>query len=159
MKKDRFLIGIIAGIGVLILIAMLLFFVRQQKAEYLPDDTPNNVVHNYILSIIQRDYERAYSYLIDAPEKPGLSLFQQDLLQASSDIDQMNVTIGEIFIDGENATVQLSMLQSYQGPFNNFGRYTDSGQLKKENGEWKIVSLPYPLWSWNWYTEDVKPGL
>ena len=45
------------------------------------------------------------------------------------------------------------------GPFNNFGRYTDSGQLKKENGEWKIVSLPYPLWSWNWYTEDVKPGL
>lgn len=158
MKKDRFLIGIIAGIGLLILIAMLLFFVRQEKAEYLPDDTPSNVVHNYILAVVQRDYERAYSYLIDAPIKPGLSLFQQDLLRGSTDINQMNVTIGEIFIDGDNATIQLSMLQSYQGPFNNLGRYTDSGQLKKENGDWKIVSLPYPLWSWNWYTEEAKPG-
>ncbi len=158
MKKDRFLNGIIIGIGVLILIAILLFFFRQQKAEYRSDDTPANVVHNYILAIVERDYERAYSYLIDAPEKPDLSLFQQELLRTSNDIKQMNVSIGETFIEGENATVQLGMLQSYQGSFNNPARYPDSAQLKKVNGDWKIISMPYPFWSWNWYTENVKPG-
>lgn len=158
MKKDRFLNGIIIGIGVLILIAMVLFFVRQQKAEYRLDDTPNNVVHNYILAVVQRDYERAYSYLSDTPEKPGLSQFQQDLMRASNDINQTNITIGETFIEGENATVQLNLLQSFQGPFNNSGRYSESAQLKKENGDWKIISMPYSFWSWNWFTEDVKPG-
>lgn len=34
MKNDRFLNGLIAGIGILILIALVLFFVRQQQAEY-----------------------------------------------------------------------------------------------------------------------------
>lgn len=157
MKNDRFLNGLLVGIGVLIIIALVLFFVRQQSAEYLPDDTPNGVVHNFILSVLERDYERAYSYLPNDPEKPSYSLFQQELSRTSNETNQVNITIGEVFMDGEIANVQLSIRQSYEGPFNNLGRYTESAQLKKENGEWKIVSMPYPFWSWNWYTEVIKP--
>ncbi len=156
MKKDRFLNGLIVGIGVLILIAMLLFFVRQQKAEYRLGDTPNDIVHNYILGILQHDYERAYTYLTDATGKPDFSLFQQELNRTSNELNQMNVTIGEIFINGENATVQLSMRQPYEGPFINLGRYSEPVQLTMENGDWKIVSMPYPFWSWNWFSEDIK---
>jgi hypothetical protein len=157
MKNDRFLNGLLAGIGVLIIVALVLFFVRQQKAEYRPDDAPNNVVHNYILAVLERDYERAYTYLPNDPEKPSFSLFQQELSRTGNETNQMSATIGEIFMDGEIATVQLSMRQSFEGPFNNVGRYTESAQLKKENGNWKIVSMPYPFWSWNWYAEDIKP--
>lgn len=157
MKNDRFLNGLLAGIGVLIIVALVLFFVRQQKAEYRPDDSPNNVVHNYILAVLERDYERAYTYLPNGPEKPSLFLFQQELSRTSNETNQMSATIGEIFMDGEIATVQLSMRQSFEGPFNNVGRYTESAQLKKENGNWKIVSMPYPFWSWNWFTEEIKP--
>ncbi len=157
MKKDRFLNGLIAGIGVLIIFALVLFFVRQQQAEYLPDDTPNGVVHNYLLGVLERDYDRAYTYLTDGPEKPSLSLFQQELSRTSNEISRVNISIGEVFIDGEIATVQLSMRQSYEGPFNNLGRYTESAQLKMDNGKWKIVSMPFPFWSWNWYAEVIKP--
>jgi len=157
MKNDRFLNGMIAGIGMLILIALVLFFVRQNQADYLPDDTPNGVVNNYILSIIEKDYDRAYSYLVDNTQKPQQIFFQQELSRMANDINQISITVGEVFIEGQTATVQLSLRQPYERPFNNIGRYNEVAQLQKENGAWKIISMPYPLWSWNWYTEVIKP--
>ena len=157
MKNDRFLNGMIAGIGMLILIALVLFFVRQNQADYLPDDTPNGVVNNYILSIIEKDYDRAYSYLVDNTQKPQQIFFQQELSRMANDINQISITVGEVFIEGQTATVQLSLRHPYERPFNNIGRYNEVAQLQKENGAWKIISMPYPLWSWNWYTEVIKP--
>ena len=157
MKKDRFLNGMLAGIGVLILIALVLFFVRQQQAEYLPDDSPQGVVHNYILGLIQHDYERAYSYLADKPEKPDLAQFQLELTRSEIEIKRVSVTIGEVFLSGDTATVSLNMSQSYGGPITRSSWYTETAQLIRENGTWKIVNIPYPLWSWNWYNEVITP--
>ncbi len=158
MKNDRFLNGLIAGIGVLILVALVLFFVRQQQAEYRPGNEPNDVTHNYILGIMSRDYEKAYDYLADGSQKPSLSQFQQELSRQANEINRANVTIGEVFVDGQNASVQLNIRQTYERPlFTNPSRYSEFAQLKLENGEWKLISMPYPLWSWNWYFEDEKP--
>ena len=157
MKNDRFLNGMLVGIGVLILIALSLFFIRQQQAEYRTDETPEGVVHNYILGIIQHDYKRAYSYLADSPEKPGLTQFQGELSRSATEINRLNVTIGEVFINGNNASVSLSMSQSYGGPLTRSSWYTESAQLRQEDGDWKLVSMPYPLWSWNWFAENPKP--
>lgn len=157
MKNDRFLNGIIAGIGVLILIALVLFFVRQNQAEYQPDDTPAGVVNNYILGIINRDYERSYSYLLNSAKKPVQSQFQLELSRMSNEINQLNITLGETFIDADTATVQLSLRYPYDRPFTNMGRFNETAFLKKENNSWKIYSMPYPLWSWNWYSEEIKP--
>jgi hypothetical protein len=157
MIKDRFLNGIITGIGVLILIALVLFFIRQQQAEYLPDDSPEGVVHNYILGVVQHDYERAYSYLADKQEKPDFSQFQMELARSENEIKRVSVTFGEIFITDDSATVALNMSQSYGGPITRSSWYAETAQLIRENGTWKIVSMPYPLWSWNWYNEEIKP--
>ena len=157
MKKDRFLNGIITGIGVLILIALVLFFIRQQQAEYLPDDSPEGVVHNYILGVVQHDYERAYSYLAGKQEKPDFSQFQMELARSENEIKRVSVTFGEIFITDDSATVALNMSQSYGGPITRSSWYAETAQLIRENGTWKIVSMPYPLWSWNWYNEEIKP--
>jgi hypothetical protein len=157
MKKDRFLNGMLAGIGVLILIALVLFFVRQQQAEYRADDSPQGVVHNYILGLIQHDYERAYSYLADKPEKPDLAQFQLELTRSEIEIKRVSVTIGEVFLSGDTATVSLNMSQSYGGPITRSSWYTETAQLIRENGTWKIVNIPYPLWSWNWYNEVITP--
>jgi hypothetical protein len=157
MKKDRFLKGIITGIGVLILIALVLFFIRQQQAEYREDDSPQGVVHNYILGLIQHDYERAYSYLADNPEKPDLAQFQLELTRSENEIKRVSVTIGEVFFPGDTATVSLNMSQSYGGPITRSSWYTETAQLIRQNGTWKIVNMPYPLWSWNWYNEVITP--
>ena len=157
MKNDRFLNGIITGIGVLILIALVLFFIRQQQAEYREDDSPQGVVHNYILGLIQHDYERAYSYLTDKLEKPDLAQFQLELTRSENEIKRVSVTIGEVFLTGDTATVSLNMSQSYGGPITRSSWYTETAQLIRQNGTWKIVNMPYPLWSWNWYNEVITP--
>jgi hypothetical protein len=157
MKNDRFLNGIITGIGVLILIALVLFFIRQQQAEYREDDSPQGVVHNYILGLIQHDYERAYSYLANKTEKPDLAQFQLELTRSENEIKRVSVTIGEVFLSGDTATVSLNMSQSYGSPITRSSWYAETAQLIRENGDWKIVSMPYPLWSWNWYNEEIKP--
>jgi hypothetical protein len=157
MKNDRFLNGILTGIGVLIIIALVLFYIRQQQAEYRADDSPQGVVHNYILSLIQNDYERAYSYLSDKLEKPDLAQFQLELTRSENEIKRVSVTIGEVLLAGDTATVSLNMSQSYGGPITRSSWYAETAQLIRENGAWKIVSMPYPLWSWNWYDENIKP--
>lgn len=158
MKNDRFLNGLIAGIGVLILVALALFFVRQQQAEYRSGNEPNDVVHNYILSIMRGEYEQAYQYLAEGIEKPSLSQFQQELSRQANEVNRANVTIGEIIITGDTASVQLNIRQSYDRPLlANPSRYAEFAQLKVENGDWKLTSMPYPLWSWNWYYTDPKP--
>ena len=55
MKQDKFLTGILIGIGVLILLALGLFFTRQDKREYVADATPDGVVHNYVLAVLNKD--------------------------------------------------------------------------------------------------------
>ena len=158
IKNDRFLNGLISAIGVLILIALVLFFVRQKQAEYRTGNEPNDVVHNYILSVLQGDFDRAYGYLAESDEKPSLSQFQQELSRQANEINHANVTIGEVIINGEFASVQLNIRQSYERPLlANPSRFAEFAQLKLVNGEWKLTSMPYPLWSWNWFYTDPKP--
>jgi len=38
MKQDRFLTGILIGIGVLIVIALFVFFTRKDTQTYIPED-------------------------------------------------------------------------------------------------------------------------
>ena len=141
----------------MILIALVLFFIRQQQAEYRPNDTPNDVVHNYILSLLNHDYELAYSYLADNEEKPTLFQFQQELRRGVNEINRVSVTIGDLFMSDDTASVALNMSQSYGGPITRSSWYAETAQLVRQNGEWKIISMPYPLWSWNWYYSETKP--
>ena len=51
MKNDRFLVGIISFIGLLMVLAVVLFFVRQEPQDYGPEDSPQGVVRNYVLAL------------------------------------------------------------------------------------------------------------
>ena len=60
MKQDRFLTGILIGIGVLIVISVALFFMRKDsQLTYLDDTKPENVVHNYAVAVYKKDYDKA----------------------------------------------------------------------------------------------------
>ena len=62
MKNDRFLLGILIGIGLLVALALGLYFLRQEGPAYREDQTPAGVVHNYITAVQLGDYERALEY-------------------------------------------------------------------------------------------------
>ena len=77
MKKVRFLIGILAGIGVLITAALVVFFIRQGDGQtYMGENTPDGIVHNYVLALQQGDFQKAYGYLADEEGKPGFGSFR-----------------------------------------------------------------------------------
>jgi len=59
---DKFLIGIVAGVILLVGVAFAVLFLRP-KPTYQSDDTPEGVTHNYLLALKQKDLARAYGYL------------------------------------------------------------------------------------------------
>ncbi len=76
MKPDRFLWALLIGIGVLVVAALAFFFLRRERQDYGPDDTPKNVVRNYALALQKLDYARAYDLLQEAEDKPDFERFQ-----------------------------------------------------------------------------------
>jgi hypothetical protein len=156
MKQDRFLMGILAGIGVLIVIALVLFFARQDTREYKTDDSPSSVVFNYVLAVTNKDYEKAYSYLADIENKPTYDEFRQSFLNGMIYADNVGVDVGEAEIDGDIAVVEVNMIYSSSDPFSSSYRNVDRATLVREDGEWKITAMPYNFWDYNWYQEPIK---
>ena len=72
MRGDRFLLAILIAIGVLVVLAVVLFYTQGGINDYGLEDTPQGVLRNYILALEKGDYQRAYSYLHDAQGKPDL---------------------------------------------------------------------------------------
>lgn len=157
MKQDRFLIGILVGIGVLIVIALGLFFTRQDTQEYVSDDTPEGVVHNYSLAVYQEDYEKAYEYLGDAKNKPTFSEFQKAFFNHYVDPRNVGLEVGESKIAGEEAFVTLYLIYNTSDPFSSSYRGTETAHLEKQKGQWKLLQMPYNFWSYDWYQEPPKP--
>ena len=151
MKQDRFLVGILAGIGALIVIALVLFFARQDTKEYKTDGSPSSVVFNYVLAVTNKDYEKAYSYLAEQPDKPTYEEFRQSFLNGMIYPQNVGVDVGEADIDGDIATVELSLIYAASDPFSSSYRNLDRASLVRDNGAWKITAMPYSFWDYNWF--------
>jgi hypothetical protein len=164
IRQDRFLVSILAGIALLVLLALLLFFIRRGPPSYGPDDSPLGVVQNYAVALSLKDYERAFSYVagppgvqVDAaanttPGLPDRDHFRQFfLVEVNSQLPNTGLQIGELQsqID-ENAVVSVTVLRTSGGLFDSVGREPQLVQLTRQNGAWKIFSAPYPFWNYAW---------
>jgi len=147
MGKDRFLTGILVGIGVLVVAALIFFFIRQGQVDYGDDSTPAGALQNYILAIQKRDYERAYSYLAVQDGKPSLSQFREPFLSyLQESVSGTAVEVDQTFLDGQNqtATIQVFILNSTSDIFGTAVRNSDVATLVQQNGAWKVLTAPYP---------------
>jgi len=156
MKQDRFLLGILVGIGVLVVIALTLFFTRQDKQEYVAEDTPEGVVHNYALAVFREDYEKAYSYLADSENKPTYNEFRQAFFNRYVNPENAGLELGETEIIGEEAYVTIYLIYSPSDPFSTSYRNTEIAHLERQNGEWKLLQMPYNFWAYDWYQPTVE---
>lgn len=157
MKQDRFLTGILIGIGVLIVIALAVFFTRKDSQSYVAEDVPEGIVHNYVLAVLNKDYEKAYGYLADLENKPTYEEFRRAFLNGEVNPDNQAVDIGgsEIFVD--TATVEITLIYTPSDPFSSGYRNTQSAQLLEQNGVWKLTLMPqYNFWGYNWYVDEPK---
>ncbi|MFH2103578.1 MAG: hypothetical protein ABIJ39_09535 [Chloroflexota bacterium] len=157
MKQDRFLIGILVFIGLLVITALVLFFVRQDIPQYGPEDTPEGIVRNYALAVYQRDFTRAYGYLAELDDKPTYDSFVQAFLSNQLDTSNNALQVGETqTLGGEEAWVTVTVLYGSSGPFSDRWSSSETARLVLQNGAWKITYLPYPYWGWDWY-QPLEP--
>lgn len=157
MKQDRFLAGILTGIVVLIAAALLVFFSRQNKQAYVPEGAPEGVVHNYVLAVLNKDYPKAYTYLADLANKPSYDNFRHSFATGSLNPANAGLKIGDAQVTGEDATVDISMVNTPSDPFSTGYNNVGSAQLVRQNGTWKISSMPaYNVWDYSWYQAPPK---
>ncbi len=157
MKQDRFLTGILVGIGVLVLLALVVFFSRRDGQSYMADDTPEGVVHNYVLAILNKDYEKAYGYLADLKNKPTFESFRRPFLSGSINPQNTAVDVGTSEVSGDDASVEVAQIYPSSDPFSTGYRDVQHALLVKQNGAWKLSSMPaYNFWDYSWYTETPK---
>ncbi|MEO5887372.1 MAG: hypothetical protein ABIQ77_06900 [Anaerolineales bacterium] len=157
MKQDRFLTGILVGIGLLVVVALTVFFTRKDTQTYVSDETPDGVVHNYVLAVLNKDYEKAYGYLADLDNKPTYEEFHDSFLTGMINPDNSGVDIGKSDITGDDATVEVTLVYNASDPFSTGYRDTQRAILVMQNGAWKISSMPqYNFFDYNWYQELPK---
>lgn len=157
MKQDRFLTGILIGIGVLVVIALAVFFTRKDTQTYISEATPEGVVHNYVLAVLNKDYEKAYGYLADLKDKPTYEEFRRPFLNGYVNPDTTAVDVGVSEISGDEASVEISQIYNSGDPFSSGYRDTQRAILVKQNGAWKLSNMPaYNFWDYSWYQEVPK---
>ena len=157
MRQDRFLTGILIGIGVLVVAALAVFFIRKDSQTYVPDDVPEGVVHNYMVAVLEKDFEKAYGYLADLENKPTYDEFQNSFLTGILNPGNSAVDVGDADIAGDNATVEVAIVYNPSDPFSTGYRDVQNAILVRQGGEWKLSSMPtYYLWDYNWYQDLPK---
>jgi hypothetical protein len=158
MKQDKFLTGILIGIGLLIVLALGLFFTRKDgQREYVADTTPDGVVRNYVLSVLNKDYQKAYGYLADLEHKPTYEEFRQSFFNGMVNPGDVGVDVGSVEINKDEAVVNLSIYYSSSDPFSSRYSSDDRVLLVKQKGVWKLNSMPSNFWDYGWYQQQIKP--
>ncbi len=158
MKHDRFLLGILIFIGLLVIAALTLFFARHEDQTYGTEGTPEGVIRNYVLALQNYDFERAYGYLADKENKPSLDYFRQAFLNRQLDITNAAIQIGKVeMVASDQALVDVTVVYAATDPFSSGSSSHMTASLEMQNGAWRITNMPYPYWGWDWYQPTAMP--
>ncbi len=157
MKQDRFLTGILVGIAVLVVVAVVIFFIRKDTQSYISDNAPEGVVHNYVLAVLNDDYQKAYGYLADLENKPTYEQFRDSFIQGKTNPNNSAVDIGKSQVNGDTAYVEVAMIYNPSDPFSTGSRDVQRAILVQQSGAWKLSSMPsYYFWDYSWYQKPPK---
>ncbi len=158
---DRYLVGFVGGIVLLVVVAIIIVLLRTDP-EYRLDDSPEATVHNYLLALKEENFERAHSHL-----SPNLDAYPEDVQdfargvrnlrwQFGQDEDSI-LTVNSSFITGDNATVEVNETIYYSGGLFDSGQSSRQFEmeLQREVNMWKLVHGER-YWDSCW--SDTKPS-
>lgn len=158
-RSDMTLIGIVAGIVILVVAAVVVTLSRPEPT-YQADDTPAGVAHNYLLAVQKDDYERAYSYL--SPNLPGypetlgdfIRSLDQDRWRFRRDTD-VSLTVESTEIIAQEAIVEVRESRFYGGGLFDSGQSSNIFELQLEQvaGTWRVVGGDY-YFAWCWENDE-----
>ncbi len=146
MQEDRGLWLVLGGVFALAVLAVVVYLLRPAPT-YGDDSTPEGVVRNYLIAIVQGDFDRAYGYL-DERVRPARDRFTADLFNSRQERQDITVRLGATTRNGDQAFVEVSIRHAGHGPFDTGWQYSDVFHLTRSADGWRIRSGPYPFFSW-----------
>ena len=137
-KARRPLIALMAGVAVVVVVALIAVFARGGPVEYA-EDTPEGVVQRYSQAVIDGDTQTALRYL--APD------LADDCERQQPGTDDLRVTLVETTEREDSARVEVIVATVYEsGPFGtNEYRSEEAFDLVRVGGQWYVDAAPWQL--------------
>jgi hypothetical protein len=143
--SDKFLLAIIAGVVLIIIIAFVVVS-RRPEPQFQAQNTPEGVVHDYLLALQLGDYETAFNQLSPQIAYPASVNEFYDSLRENpweftvSDNYSQVIESSEPISDNSVAVIVREIYNTnalFAGD-----SYSDTFRMRVENGEtgWKLVS-------------------
>jgi hypothetical protein len=143
-KIDPTLAGIMVGAIILIIAGLIAIpLATGRTPELAPETTPEGVVQRFYQAAYAGDYATAYGYLA---AEARAQLTPSDLQgQLAPQLRQSQMRVASTTAPGDTATVRVVLSHFQPGGLFGANEWTEEVDvaLKRENGEWKIVSGPF----------------
>lgn len=148
-ETDKFLLGIVVAI-ILLVVAAFAITLARPEAAYQVEDTADGVAHNYLLALQQQDYERAYGYLSPTLTSYPASAdeFVRDVQNDSGSFrldSDTTLIVEETTVSENRATVTVRESRFSGGDLFDSGVSSTTFKLQMvlAGGEWRIVDSRY----------------
>jgi len=143
LKSDKMLLWIVVVIALLAVPAVIVDGFRESP-QFLNENTPGAVVHDFVLALYKEDFEKAHSYVYS---DISFEDFYQRMKMEKEYYQNYGIKIeGSENIDSETAIVEYLVSSGGYGPFDGSYQYYDSATLilDEADGNWKIQHMsPY----------------
>lgn len=136
-RANRVLGTVVAAIVILALVVVLAV---KQPVTQLDQSLPEGTVQQYLISIVQRDFEKSVTYL-DADTKCKVVDFERAYIQ-----DSLRANRIDSQITGATALVKVAIEFGSSDPFGNSFTDTQTFRLAKADTDWKLTGIPWPTY-------------
>lgn len=150
-SPDKFLIGIIIGVVILLAVVFGVILTRSGE-EYQAEDTPEGVAHNYLLAMQNEDYTRAYGYL-----SPNLKGYPESAIEFKRHVERdrwrfrtdssISLAVESSFFVGDGSMAYVNVRETTFYSRDLFASSQRSMDfeifLVLEDGQWKIMDSDF----------------
>lgn len=138
-RPDRVLAGVIATVVVLAVVVAVLSETRSPAT--VESGSPEATVQKYVQAVLDRDDDRATTYL-----DPAGGCTVEDL-DAQNYVDpDARVELVDSVLRADAARVIVRVTMSSGGPVPDFADVTVTFRLTRNDGSWLITGSPWPMY-------------
>ena len=149
-RRWLFIFAIVIGVLVIATVSLVLF-TKGNKVTLLPEDSPQGTVQRYLMAVQEKDYQKAFGYLLFSPTDKITTYNDWIVMFGPSQVSSQSVwkaTLGKVTLNGNNATVEVNIDTARAGGLFGNSQYSQLiiFQLAKIANVWLITSPTYVSW-------------